>query len=57
MDDQYVAVTVQNGPKIFIYFSSMHTMKIEGSLRDIPIQDSYVYRSGLLFNLRNGYIL
>jgi hypothetical protein len=56
MDDQYVAITVQNDPKIFIYFFSMSTMKIEGSLRDIPLQGSYAYRSGLLFNLRNGYI-
>jgi hypothetical protein len=58
MDDQYVAIWVQNDLKISIaiYFFSLNTMKIEGSLKDIPLRDSYVYRSGLLFNLRSGYI-
>ena len=56
MDDQYVVITVLYELKQSIYFLSNNTLKIEGSLNDIPIDDSYVYGSGLLFHFQRDCI-
>ena len=56
MDDQYVAIWVDYGPKHSIYFLSLKTLKIEGSLKDLSIDDSHKYGSGLLFNFRKDRI-
>ena len=60
MDDQYVAIKSKAyyDEKNYFHFFSWNTMKIVSSLNEIPTEDSYayVYGSGLLFNLRKGYV-
>ena len=60
MDDQYVAIKSKAyyDEKNYFHFFSWNTMKIVSSLNEIPTEDSYayVYGSGLLFNLREGYV-